>query len=98
MKVNVIEENEKLVLQISETIDSSSAPELESILKEKLEGKTYVIFDLQNLRYTSSAGLRVLIATHKLMQKKGTMIVRNVGESVAEVLDMTGFSTILNIE
>ena len=54
--------------------------------------------DLEKLEYISSAGLRVLLAAHKEMTKKGGMKLINVNEIVMEVLEITGFTSILTIE
>jgi anti-sigma B factor antagonist len=54
--------------------------------------------DMKELEYISSAGLRVLLGAHKKMQKAAFLRLTNVGESVMEVLEMTGFSDILEID
>ena len=79
-------------------LDTSTAPQLESVLKENLRGVTELILDFQQLDYISSAGLRVLLSAMKLMKKQGTMIVRNVNETVMEVFEITGFADMLTIE
>ena len=56
------------------------------------------MFDLAKLEYISSAGLRVLLAMQKLMNRQGVMLLRNVNEAVMEVFEVTGFSDILSIE
>ena len=54
--------------------------------------------DFEGLDYISSAGLRVLLSTQKLMSKQGAMKLRNVGETIMEIFEVTGFSDILTIE
>ena len=61
-------------------------------------GAQALVFDFAKLDYISSAGLRVLLAAHKQMSRKGGMTVKNVNEIVQEVFEVTGFSDILNIE
>jgi anti-sigma B factor antagonist len=48
--------------------------------------------------YLSSAGLRVLLAAQKIMNKQGEMIIRNVNETINEIFEVTGFIDILTIE
>ena len=71
---------------------------LEAELKHSIVGADTLIFDLKDLEYISSAGLRVLLSAQKVMNKQGKMVVRNVNEDVMEVFDITGFIDILTIE
>ena len=79
-------------------INSVTAPELEEVIKNDLNGIKALIFDFSELEYLSSAGLRVLLVAQKLMNKKGPMSVRNVNSNVMEILDITGFSNVLDTE
>ena len=79
-------------------LDTMTSPELEAELKASLDGVNTLEFDFSGLEYISSAGLRVLLATHKLMSTRGGMKVTHVNEIVQEVLDVTGFADILTIE
>ena len=88
----------ELIMEIKGRLDTVTASELESSLKQSLEGIETLIFDLKDVEYISSAGLRVLLSTQKIMNARGTMKIINVSETVAEVFEVTGFSDILNIE
>jgi anti-sigma B factor antagonist len=55
-------------------------------------------FDLKSLEYISSAGLRVLLSAQKIMNKQGSMTIKNASDEVLEIFDVTGFSDILTIE
>lgn len=61
-------------------------------------GVTDLEFDFQDLEYLSSAGLRVLLAAQKTMNKQGKMVIRHVNETIQEVFEVTGFVDILTIE
>ena len=50
------------------------------------------------LEYISSAGLRVLLAAQKIMNKQGTMKVTHANDDIMEIFDVTGFCDILTIE
>lgn len=86
-----------LTVSLTEQLDTVTAPELESALND-LDGVKEVIFDFEKLEYVSSAGLRVLLATHKRMMPVGKMVIKNVNESIMEIFEITGFTDILNIE
>ena len=95
----VIEKNgAALVAKVSERLDTLSAPQFEKELNEQLDGIADLTLDFAELKYVSSAGLRVLISLQKRMNKQGKMVLRNVNESIMEVLDITGFVDILTIE
>ncbi|MCR4806396.1 MAG: STAS domain-containing protein [Lachnospiraceae bacterium] len=79
-------------------LDTMSAPQLEGELKTAVEGITSLIFDIKDLQYISSAGLRVLLSAQKVMNKQGSMVVRGANDDVKEIFDVTGFSDILTIE
>lgn len=86
----------ELTVALEGRLDTATAPSLEAELGT-LEGVTSLIFDFEKLEYISSAGLRVLLASQKVMNKQGTMVINNANESIKEVFDITGFSDILTI-
>ena len=87
-----------LTVAVAGRLDTTTAPELENELKTSLDGVTSLILDFAALDYLSSAGLRVLLAAQKTMNKQGTMVIRNVNETIAEIFEVTGFADILTIE
>jgi anti-sigma B factor antagonist len=88
----------KLTVTLEGRLDTTTAPELEESVKGNIDGVTELIFEIAPLEYISSAGLRVLLATQKIMNKQGSMVVRNASEEVKEIFEVTGFYDILNIE
>lgn len=98
METNIKKDGTKLTISISGRVDTATAPELEKIIFDNLEGVNDLILDLKELTYTSSAGLRILLKTQKTMNAQGKMKLTNVCEDVLEVLELTGFSDIMTIE
>ena len=88
----------ELTVAVVGRLDTGTAPDLEEVLKESFEGITKLILDFEGLEYLSSAGLRVLLAAQKVMNKQGEMIIRNVNETINEIFEVTGFIDILTIE
>lgn len=41
--------------------------------------------DIKELEYISSAGLRVLLSTQKVMSRQGSMVIRDASEAVKEI-------------
>ena len=92
------QEGTTLEVALEGRLDGTTAPDLEEGLKDDLKEVTELILDFSNLEYISSAGLRVLLSFHKIMNGKGTMKVVHPNEIVREVFEVTGFDDILNIE
>ena len=78
-------------------LDTTTSPALEKELKDSLDGVSELTLDFAALEYISSAGLRVLLSTQKLMNKQGKMKITHVNETVMEIFEVTGFSEILTI-
>ncbi len=85
-------------VKLAGRLDTTTAPQLEEVVKAELSGKESLVFDLADLEYISSAGLRVLLSAQKIMNNQGSMVVKNVSEEVNEIFEVTGFSDILTIE
>ena len=87
-----------LNIELEGRLDTTTSPELEAELGSALDGVTELNFDFTKLYYISSAGLRVLLAAQKTMNKQGSMVIRNASDEIREIFDVTGFSDILTIE
>ena len=90
--------DERLTMAVSGRLDTTTAPELDAALKEALPGVKELVLDFSALDYISSAGLRVLLSTQKIMSKQGSMKLTGVNEGIMEVFEITGFAGILTIE
>ena len=87
-----------VTLIVSGRLDTQTAPELENELDSILTGLKELTFDMTNLEYVSSAGLRVILKAQKAMNTQGSMKLTGVNDSIMEVFDITGFLDILTIE
>ena len=87
----------KIEKKLDGRLDTTTAPDLENELGD-LNGIEELVIDMENLDYISSAGLRVILKAQKIMNEKGSMKLKNVGESIMEVFEITGFSDFLTIE
>ena len=98
--LNIIKnvEDGKADIVLEGRLDTVTAPELEQALSESLADLSELTLDFEKLDYISSAGLRVLLSAQKAMNKQGEMKLRNVGETIMEIFEVTGFSDILTIE
>ena len=96
MKIDLMKDGKKLTVLLEGRLDSFTAPELDAVFDKNLSDIDELVMDLENLEYISSAGLRVVLKTQKVMGA-GRMTVVHVNEVIMEVFDITGFVDILTI-
>lgn len=98
MNIQLTKENDTLTINLEGRLDTTTAPDLQQTLDENIGNYKKLIFDFEQLAYISSAGLRVLLAAQKTMNKQGEMKILHVNETIAEIFEITGFSNILTVE
>ena len=99
MKVTKTLEGTKLTVAVEGRLDTLAAPELEEALAPELDQIKTLIFDMADLEYMSSAGLRVLVnASQTIENAAGEMSIVNVNEGVREILDITGLTDVLGMK
>ena len=87
-----------LTIALEGRIDTLTAPQLETELASCLSGVKTLVLDFAQVAYISSAGLRVLLSTHKkMLAAGGSLTIANAVPAVREVFDITGFSDILTL-
>ena len=97
MTINVERDFELVTLEITGRLDTTTAPNLESVVNELSEDTKELVFDMAELEYISSAGIRVLLSAYKKMNKSGgIMRIEKANEMVYEVFEMTELSEMLN--
>lgn len=98
MNLNIVKEKTTLTIALEGRLDTTTAPQLEASLKQNIGSCETLVLDFAQLAYISSAGLRVLLAAQKVMNKQGKMVIKHVNETIMEIFEITGFSDILTIE
>ena len=95
-----IKHGTETVISLSGQLDTLSSPDLEKEIMDILEKDVKkVILDGTDLRYISSAGLRLLLILQKKMSLKGgTFVLRNIQSSIMDIFKITGFNSFLTIE
>ena len=96
MKVTYTANEDILTVAIEGRLDTTTAPDLEQQLKDKLTDDSVVVFDFEKLQYISSAGLRVLLQCKKKLGDNVTFTRAN--EEVMEILSVTGFKELLGLK
>ncbi len=98
MTITKNQNGSQLDMALEGRLDTATAPQLEAELKQSMDGVTELTLDFAGLEYLSSAGLRVLLSAQKVMNQQGSMVIKNVNETIMEIFDVTGFADILTIE
>ena len=98
MEIAVNKNGTELTITPVGRIDTATAPEVQAVVDKNIGGVTKLTFDLKDLQYLSSAGLRVLMSTQKIMNKQGKMKLINVIDDVLDIFDMTGLTDVFDIE
>ena len=91
MTINVERDFELVTLEITGRLDTTTVPNLQSVVDELSEDTKELIFDMSGVEYISSAGIRVIIGAYKKMNlNQGMMRIEKVNDEVYEVFEMTG--------
>lgn len=98
MTINKKQNGNELTISLIGRLDTTTAPDLDDVVKKDLNGISDLVFDLEKLDYISSAGLRVLLSAQKIMNKQGSMVVKNASEEIKEIFEVTGFVDVLSVE
>ncbi len=86
-------------ISIEGRVDTTTSPQLQNAILQAYQKGTKLVLDFSAVEYVSSAGLRALLIGQKTANSKGgSMTLTNVPEAVLQVFQMSGFSSILNIE
>ena len=99
MEINQTEQNGIVIIAIQGRLDAESAPEAERIIMDILNAdKSKLIFDLSDLEYLSSGGLRVVLSASKeTRQRDGKVVLCCLNEYVQEIFEVSGFHSIIPI-
>ena len=96
MTINVERDFELVTLEITGRLDTTTAPNLETVVNELSEDTKELVFDMSEIEYISSAGIRVLLGAYKKMNSnQGIMRIEKANDIVREVFEMTGLLQML---
>jgi anti-sigma B factor antagonist len=88
------------VVTVSGRIDSSTAPDLEEVLRSIVDADRFrICVDLKNLEYLSSAGIKTLISILKTCKRwnRGDLRLASMPPRIAEVFDLAGLTPLFKI-
>ena len=91
-------EGTRLTVTLSGELNTVTAPELEASLSEDLKTIDEIVFDMEDLSYITSSGLRVLLVCQQELEERGGVTIRSASPVIREVIEVTGFDSILTLE
>ena len=91
MTIEKMKEGRKLTLALDGRLDTTTAPQLEAEVTE-------LVLDFSRLEYLSSAGLRVILAAQKIMNRQGKLLICHVNATILEIFEVTGFCDIFTVQ
>jgi anti-anti-sigma factor len=99
MKIDMHDKEDVKVVRFEGKLDTNTTPEAETTLNQAVEqGASKILIDFKDLDFVSSAGLRILLATaKKLGTQGGALRVCSLNETVRDIFDISGFSTLLRV-
>ena len=95
--INYKMDGDHLIIDLMGHIDSANAAAVEKEINETMdrEAPAQLTFDATDLKYISSAGLRIILRLRKEMKD---LKIINVQPEVYEIFDMTGFTEMVDIQ
>lgn len=98
MDITTRTQNGITVVVLAGSLDSNTSPQAQQAIDGLLAGGARkLVVDCTALDYISSAGLRVLLGTAKRLGGGGALRLFGLNETVREVFEISGFSTILAV-
>ncbi len=106
ISINSQESGYELTIEVSGRIDINTSAGLEKFINEKFLNVSYLkklILDLAGVTYISSAGLRVIIATQKAVNKvqgvnRRSLVLKSPSDFCMQVFQTVGADSFLTIE
>lgn len=99
MEIKTRRVDQVLVVEITGKLDTqNSGPASEEMARIVQDGNSKILLNLRNLEFLSSAGLRVLLRTTKLLpEPEGRMMICQAKGVVKEVLEISGFDDFIDV-
>jgi len=94
MELNLDKQKQTLIITLQGRLGGFESGELQKNVESRIDQETLcIVFDMTNVEYISSAGLRILLAFYKSLRKLGgTIALVGLQPYCQRVLDMAGFT------
>jgi len=99
MNTDIKHEDNITIVAVNGSVDALTAPDLaRAIVDEIAEGHVYLVIDLTNVEFMSSAGLRTLLgAVKETRSQGGDLRIASTNPGIDKLLKMSGFHSIAKV-
>ena len=98
MTVEKEKNGDSLTARINGSVDANTADSLRSELIDELDAVRLVHFDMKEMDYISSAGLRVILEVYQTLEEKdGKVILENIRAELKDIFKLTGFTSFMEV-
>lgn len=88
-----------LTVRIQGSVDANTSDSLRSEIIDELDDVSIVNFDMKEMDYISSAGLRVVLEVYQTLEEKdGKIILENVRDELKDIFELTGFMEMITTQ
>ncbi len=94
----IVRDGDKTTVTPVGRIDTLAASQFAEEMDQALAGTREMTLDCSRLEYISSSGLKVVMQAVKTMYSQGEMRIINVTDDIYEVLSLTGFLAVCDVE
>jgi len=100
MELNHVQEGANTIITIKGRLDAATAPVADNAIKKIMEEDCRrVLFNLDDLEYLSSGGLRVILGVAKeIKRNEGKLVLCSLNQFVKEIFEVSGFESLIPIE
>lgn len=96
LKLQLLRKGEEGELYMTGRLDSSTTADAEEIMLKLVDEFNALVLNMQNLKYISSSGLRILKQMYiKTIKQEKTLQIKGANNFIMETFQMTGFAGIL---
>ena len=100
MELTHVKKGENIIITIKGRLDAVTAPVADNAIKKIMEEDCRrVLFNLDDLEYLSSSGLRVILGVAKeIKRNESKLVLCSLNQFVKEIFEVSGFESLIPIE
>ena len=100
MRFKYDDEKRELIVRLENELDHHEAERIKDLLDSyiQLYMPKKLIFDFKGVDFMDSSGIGIVIGRYKNIQRfSGKTVMRNVGEQLRKVLEISGITTLIPV-